>query len=288
MPEGPEVVLLGQMINKHLKNKIITKFTVLHGRYKKKPEALKGGNLFEPAKCLMVKTKGKFIVFVLATIAKNNKDADLWFMSTLGMTGLWTFVKPEVPVFKITYFDGLEKKYLWYQDERNFGTFQITNDMQVVKRKWDELKPDAVKSDFSLQDVKKYKQKIVSLLMDQKKLVSGLGNYLVAEILYRAKISPYRPGLSLTNDDIDELKYAIKYVTKASYSNGHTGYMQKIDPETKGIKRIDYHPKIEIDEKDIPFTFKIYRRKIDPLRKQIVGSKILPGRTTYWVPDIQK
>ena len=42
---------------------------------------------------------------------------------------------------------------------------------------------------------------LVKVLMDQQALVSGIGNYLVAEILYDAKLNPHRELDKLSNKE---------------------------------------------------------------------------------------
>src|SRR5690606_11992285 len=85
-----------------------------------------------------------------------------------------------------------------FEDLRNFGTLKLTDDKNEIFNKFDSMAPDLIRTKYSAQTLiqrfKEIKSKklIVVLLMDQthKSVVSGIGNYMVAEILYRAKISP--------------------------------------------------------------------------------------------------
>ena len=67
-------------------------------------------------------------------------------------------------------------KKAYFSDQRNFGTFKFTNDEKVLKKKIKELTPDFLKDEnFNLEKIRKYKIPIVKILMDQKKVGSGLG-----------------------------------------------------------------------------------------------------------------
>ena len=107
-------------------------------------------------------------------------------------------------------------------------------------------------------------QLLEDIIMKQKIIFSGIGNYLKAEILYDAKINPLRKVKSL---DVDEwfkiyksIKKIIKKMLKALNSNNPDKYMN---------------------------SMKIYRRKIDPFGNIIKTHKTKTGRTTYYVPQIQ-
>ena len=124
------------------------------------------------------------------------------------------------------------------------------------------------------------------VLMDQKKVGSGIGNYLAAEILYRAKISPHRLASSLTEEEIKDLTYWIKYMTKLCYVDNHIGYMVDLEEEANKIDRVNYHPSIKLKKEE--FEFQVYGLKKDPLGNPVKADKgIVKGRTTYWVPKIQ-
>ena len=123
--------------------------------------------------------------------------------------------------------------------------------------------------------------------MDQKKVCSGIGNYLVAEILYRDEISPHRLSDSLTDEEIKNLKYWIAYVVKLSYVANDIGYMINLKNEKDKITRKNYHPEIKLKKSDQEFRFNVYKKKFDPLGNKVTAEKIIAGRTTYWVKKVQ-
>lgn len=287
MPEIAEVALTAEILEKYLKNKILLSFDFISGRYTKKspPGYIEFLNDL-PLKVKMINSRGKFLWFELFKPSDKNKKWYIW--NTFGLTGMWSLVEPKYTRAILTFKNDL---VAYFSDMRNFGTFKFSTDKKALENKLKELSPDFLKDDdFDLSKIKKYQVPIVKILMDQKKVGSGLGNYLVAEILYRAKISPHRLGSHLSDDDIENLKYWIKYMVKLSYIDNHIGYMANLEEEANKIKRKNYHPDIKL--KDKTFKFLVYRKKTDPYGNKVKAEKIVGSggnkRTTYWVPAVQK
>lgn len=297
MPEVCEIVLTAHYLLSKLKNKYITKIDILSGRYTH--QKLEGKNLiskYSPLKIKNINTKGKFLWFELLN-EKNNKY--VYIMNTFGLTGSWSF---EESRFSRISFNIKNNGKLYYNDMRNFGTIKIVDDKEILDNKLNKLSPDLLKTDFTNKEfiewVNGYKNQndlIIKVLMKQERsLGSGLGNYLAPEILYKAKISPYRTLKSLTNKEINRLSKNIKYVVKLCYYNNSIGYMENfgnfIERHRKGIdkgKYPNYHKNVKLNKND-EFKFNVYRQKKDPYGNPVSASKIINSRTTYWVPNIQK
>jgi formamidopyrimidine-DNA glycosylase len=316
MPEGPEVCILAQYLSTKLKDRLMGKLTILSGKYYSKfdltnKELLSGSENDGLYIIEKIDSKGKLMFFVL----KNNKtNAYIYLTSHLGMGGFWSFKSDESNdrlKIEIKNTNNDKKYYLIYNDPRNFGNINILTNKNIFEQKLNNLAPDALKTDFNnilfIKWVKEFLKKsskrsnmyIANVLKEQTTklgIVSGIGNYLMAEILYDAKISPFRTIGSLTNIDLNTLAQSIKYIIKLSYYNNTTGYMtnfadfikihkQKIDDN----KYPNYHPDIILKKTD-KFEFKIYGKDLDPLgnivEKDITIDK--QGRTTHWVPAIQK
>lgn len=287
MPEIAEVALTAEILEKYFKNKTLLSFDFVSGRYTKNyPIGYKRFSRALPLKVKKIDSRGKFLWFELSN-PKNRKE--IWYIfSTLGLTGQWSLYEIKYTRAILTFRGDL---CAYYSDMRNFGTFKFTTDRKALEKKLNELSPDFLKdNNFNLDKIRKYHIPIVKILMDQKKVGSGLGNYLVAEILYRAGISPHRLGSSLTDKEIKKLIYWIKYVVKLSYTDNHTGYMENLEEEARKIGRKNYHPDIKLKKKT--FKFLVYRQKKDPYGNPVKAEKIVgpegKKRTTYWVPAVQK
>ncbi len=283
MPEIAEVALTAQILQKYLKNKMLESLEFVSGRYTKKdPIGYKKFNIQLPLKLTKVDSRGKFMWFKF--IDPENAD-NVWYLwNTFGLTGMWS-INDEPEYTKVVL--KLDNHTVYFSDMRNFGTFKFSTNLKELDDKLDSLSPDFLKDNyFNLSDITFYRVPLVKILMDQKKVGSGLGNYLVAEILYRAKLSPHRLGSSLTKHEIKNLEYWIKYIVKLSYMDNHIGYMANLEKEASKIHKKDYHPDIKLKEKT--FRFYVYRQKTDPQGNPIRAEKIVGTRTTYWVPAVQK
>ncbi|BCS83271.1 glycosylase [Cotonvirus japonicus] len=287
MPEEPEIALTSDILNKYIKGKTMIDIEFISGRYSRKdPQGFKDFLDNLPLKVNKIDTKGKFLWFVLVD-PKNSKN--IWYIwNTFGLTGMWSFEEKDHTRAIFTFND---KSKVYFSDMRNFGTFKFSDNRQELIKKLNQLGPDFLKDEkFNLSKITKYNIPVVKLLMDQKKLGSGIGNYLSAEILYRAKISPHRLGSDLSNAEIKNLEFWIKSTMKLAYESNFVGYMINLAKESSKVKRKNYHPDIKLKEKK--FDFLVYRKKTDPYGNKVKADKIVGTgankRSTYWVPAVQK
>jgi len=297
MPEICEVVLTSQALKDKILNKKLIKINIISGRYTK--IMFTGYNeMTFPLKITNIDSHGKFMWFQF----ENNK----YLLNTFGLTGMWGFSKTNNSRLEFIFEDNI---VAYYNDDRNFGTFEYDDNATSFNAKINKLAPDLLKTNFTekhfLEWFKSFLSKsskrkdmlIVKVLMNQNKsdgIGSGLGNYLVPEILYRCKISPHRQIGDLTDDEIINMSKIIKQVLKQCYIYNETGYMENITDFVKehydGIiqgKYPDYHSDIKI-LKGQQFVFFVYRQKVDPHGNKVIAEKILNNRSTYWVPNIQK
>lgn len=125
-----------------------------------------------------VSCKGKFVYFTLM----NGKF--IWH--TLGMTGTWT----DYPLKDTRV---LINNELYYSDTRNFGTFKFNMDLDETKDKVNGLGFDLLNEEWDWAEpaklILKKSQTLAQIVMNQK-ILAGVGNYVKAEALYRARLSP--------------------------------------------------------------------------------------------------
>jgi formamidopyrimidine-DNA glycosylase len=302
MPEICEVCLTSEILNNKLQDTILLKVTILSGRYaKKSPVGFTDFIEKLPMRIETIDSKGKFMWVALNTIKVNKKKESetFYILNTFGLSGIWSFEKKDYSHIEFKVFDQTNKEYIkfWYNDTRNFGTFIFTNDELVLNKKLsmlgdDYLKTPITKTEFwnkikKLQNTVHKNKKIIDILMNQKMLGSGLGNYLAPEILYRAKLSPHILLKDLTILQARTLLHHIQYVVKLCYLHNKTGYMKFLKDYLKGHQRKDYLSDITLKKGD-KFDFLVYRQKVDPEGNKVIAEKIVDNRTTYWVPDVQE
>ena len=162
-----------------------------------------------------------------------------------------------------------EIQKIYFQDSRRFGTFSFYDD---ISKKLNEIGPDL----YELEDLEIFKKRIVKgkkrpiceVLMDQK-IISGIGNYLRADILYHCKIHPFTETLDLSDDDLESLFDSIKYIINTSVKSSATtcGY---------------YESSIAYGHYDCL----IYGKKLSPCGRQVVTIYDSEKRNLHWVPSL--
>jgi DNA-formamidopyrimidine glycosylase len=276
MPEGPEVKRAANRLNVFWVGQELAEVKIHSGRYSKKPEALQPLLKALPLKVLSVATHGKFLYWVL-------RDADfelLWLFNTFGMSGYWASDQQNHAHIEFVRADG---KSVFYHDQRNFGTFKFTSDLKDFTHKIDSLGPDVLGNWITLEQFqyiftqKKNGQKTLPELLMNQKLISGIGNYLKAEILWMAELSPHRTADSLNETEWRDLHALCHIIPSESLFAG------------RGSSILTYRAKWMMDDEEYPHgTLAVYRRKEDPDGRQIIAEKTKDKRTTWWVPEHQK
>lgn len=281
MPEGIEVKVLCEYLRKHYKDKIIINSKFISGRYIKH-ELPKGYNNFinNKYKIINIDNKGKFIYFIL----EDNNNNKWCIFNTLGLTGEW---KLEEDKFTRFYFEFNDNTKLYFSDMRNFGTFKFLPDLSELNKKLNELGIDPFDTKlFTFENfnnkINKYQKKTLPEVLMNQKIFSGIGNYIKAESLYIAKLSPHRTIKSLNDNDKINLYNAIKYVMYNSYFNKNY-YYNMLSNKTREINKKD----LGINN-IIEYEFKVYNRKEDINGYKVITEETKDKRTTYWVKEIQK
>jgi DNA-formamidopyrimidine glycosylase len=275
MPEGPEVKRTVDFLKSSFSNKeSIVDVEIVSGRYvKHKP--FKGFNDLKenlPARIKAVECKGKFIFFIFDDLTS------LW--NTLGMSGAWqSYPTKHTRVIITTSTD----QKIYFNDIRNFGTLKYTYDFdELAKKVNDDLGPDILgeyKSfesfkSFFVEGIKKKPKKTIAENLMNQKLIAGVGNYLKAEILYHAEVSPHRLVSSLTETELHALALFTQLIAKKSYQNGGATISTYRNPNgEKGL----YNRR-----------FAVYNQKYDLEGNEVIKEVTKDKRTTHWVPSIQK
>lgn len=274
MPEGPEVKYLVNFLSNNLKNQILNKIIIKGGRYKKHGPP-KGYDKFIkelPLKVSSINCYGKFIWWEF-----ENSDISMW--NTLGMSGWWRFDDDEKH-------NNLEFKFkhdsIYFNDVRNFGTF-IFCDKDSLKKKLDKFGADILIDDSTKDRGFKLFQKriekkrsdtfIASALLDQN-IAAGCGNYIRSEVLYLAKISPFRKLEELSETEIKLIWNLLQQVGYNYYNKKLGKKLGIIDGEFKFAESYKRQFLVYGQEKDV-FGNKITREKIK-------------DRSVHYVSKIQK
>ena len=286
MPELPEIRLSVEQIRPLLIGNYLSKGTPLHsGRYKNTPpeglekfsESFRKFTDFgwEVNKCLITEVdyKGKFVYFGF--------DNGWYLWNTFGMTGQWSLIPSKHACFELKFYnsEGIFNT-IYFNDPRHFGTIKFVKGVDKLKEKlatlgWEPFfhhKQENWKQ-FLIKQLSKSDKPIGQLLLDQS-IFCGVGNYIRAEALYLAKISPWKISNKLSELEIISLRDAIISVVEESY---------KYQGATISTYKTPFGENGKYSSQ-----FKVYKQKKDPNGYSIIREQTPEGRSIFWCPEIQK
>ena len=280
MPEIGECYSIARSIPKELgkikKVKTSPKYKTHILKGKNSPDKLKGGSV------LKVEPYGKSIWFFGETKTKEK----FIITSQLGMTGSW-FVDNAAKERGHFHFElEFESFDLKYSDPRMFGkmniyigqSFEEMTPEIIKKHKWgiDPIQSSVKEINEKLKGLNKSSQEIKSKLLEQN-LIFGIGNYLASEILFDAKISPFRKCRELSEKDFLSISTSIKkWVLMAEKSNGFSFAGGYVLPDGS-FGNLAQH-------------IKVYQKEglSCPNNNGIIKKDFIKGRATFYCEKCQK
>jgi formamidopyrimidine-DNA glycosylase len=262
MPEGPEVKKMSTKVNNMISNLKLIDVKINSGRYLKKlPTNYDKFKSSLPLTVKNVNSHGKFMWWEFKD--KNNEDSDITLFNTLGMTGYWT-KENDLKHNNVSFI--FEDNFIaHFNDYRNFGTI-ILCDKENLAKKLKTLGPDLLAIDKNLKKkehqmlgVELFKKRlekkrkdtmIASALLDQK-VASGCGNYIRADILYLAKVDPFKEIGKLSNSEIEFLWYLMRQIAFNNWNKNLGLKYGVIDKKFKFAEDYNRHFFVYMQEKDI-------------------------------------
>ena len=250
------------------------------------------------------KAKGKFIYMILddgnpSAVAGNVVEESDYLRSiwiTLGMSGKFVSETANSASNYMHEYDSAEDgarwyfdfwdptsertKRVYYHDTRNFGTLRFSLSESELTKKLSTLGLDildpktTVEGFLAVMGRTKPTVNISKFLMDQKK-ISGVGNYILAEGLYRANIDPFACISELTEQQKRTLFDEIQATAQLSYAS-------------QGVTRLkggSYRtPDGEMGK--FQFNLQCYGREKCPRGRPVIRETEGPhGRTIWYVED---
>lgn len=266
MPELPEVETIKRDLEKLILGKKITEVCVHVPVVVREPSVKEFKKGIEGATVKSVLRRAKLLIIELS----NGRSLAIH----LKMTGQLVYPgggnKSKVSFYLS---DG---KILDFNDQRLFAELRLLEDWHKLKF-IQGLGPEPF--DITLAQFKemlsKKKTKIKPLLMDQE-FISGIGNLYASEILFRAKIHPERPAMSLSEREKEELFEDTKEVLKEAIHYGGSSVDDYVRVSGKPGSYVAHH--------------RVYAREGRPclVCKAPIQRISLGGRGTYFCPKCQK
>ncbi|HNX36841.1 MAG TPA: bifunctional DNA-formamidopyrimidine glycosylase/DNA-(apurinic or apyrimidinic site) lyase [Candidatus Cloacimonadota bacterium] len=226
------------------------------------------GDVF-PARVIHNRRRGKYMILSL--------DSGYEMIVHLRMTGKLVYdPEPEEPGkherARLLLDD---RSVVHFIDIRTFGkiTLALPEDLQSYLP---ELGPEPLERDFSAEylerALKNKAQPVKTALLDQR-IVAGLGNIYVCEILYRCKIDPSKPAGKLGGKALKSIVRNTREVLGEALSANGTSIsdFRSIDDKTGGFQEF----------------LRVYQKSNCPLGHSIANVK-LGGRSSFYCPVCQK
>ena len=281
MPEGPELKHSRDVLRDLLLGKSITRiFTTPNGRYKSQiPVGMESIESNLPLKVTGVDVKGKFMWW---TLEGGGRQYFVWI--TYGMSGQWSPHRGKHASFIVEYNGSgvpvtRDTQMIFFNDPRHFGTIKFVAIEGELRAKLKTLGPSILDDVpmtpeiFAERILKKPNRTISEALMDQS-CVSGCGNYIKAECLYRSGVSPHRGVTELESNEVVKLHEELLSVARESYVD--QGASIRTYKTVKGGKG------------KAQFFFRVYNQKECPKGHLIQREETLDGRTSWWCKECQK
>ena len=213
MPELPEVETVKNELLPFVVGRRITGVTLAWEGIVKGPSVDEFCSRIIGQEIYAITRNGKYLFFHLS-----NQD---FLLIHLKMTGsLIVSQDPPEPlkfVRAIIHLDNATNIY--FRDPRKFGMMRLVKDATAIR---DKLGPEPLEESFTPQLLAKRLANrtapIKAVLLDQK-VIAGIGNMYADEVLYAARINPWRTGGSLTRPEIQRLHQEIQRILWAAIEN---------------------------------------------------------------------
>ncbi len=166
-----------------------------------------------------------------------------------------------------------------WTDLRGAITCEVLDDPRGVKAIIAGLGPDPLRRSTdhgarAYERISRSRTAVGAQLMDQARL-AGVGNVYRAEILFRHRISPFRPGTGLTAEDWAALWPDLVILMRAGVRSGRIITTEPADRPPGRVRRETSHY--------------VYRREGLPCRR--CGTPVkrtdMVGRNLFWCPECQ-
>lgn len=214
---------------------------------------------------------GKSITFIFGF-----ESVQYHLTTRLGMSGTWGIFPIKTDLFHV-HFSVVFKKTkmgLFYMDPRRFGRLELWNEKSNLLS---GLGPDflSINSGAELKKRMLSGRPIRDVLMDQK-VVAGIGNIYVSEILFSAGIFPLRPAKTLSDKEMEDIVRCGHVILRKAISMGGS----TISSYSSGTGQPGKYQTLH----------KVYGRDGKPCLscKDIIVRMSRGGRSLYYCPSCQK
>lgn len=203
----------------------------------------------------------------------------------LGMSGRLLVFAKDMPIDKSPHdhwsFEFKSGTRLVYRDPRRFGLALLLevkdiNKHRLLSHLGVEPFDKAFNSDFLEKMFKGKKVSIKNAIIDQK-IIVGVGNIYASEVLFRTKLSPFKPSGQVSKTELQSLVMSLQIVLQEAIAAGGSTLKDHRRPSGE----LGY----------FQFSFKVYDREgltCLVCKKKSIERVVQAGRSTFYCPHCQK
>ena len=230
MPELPEVQTVVNGLNHVARDKSISELKVHWSGYIAGIDPVELGRVLKGQRFIEARRRGKYIIIEL--------DKSFLILH-LRMTGKVLNLDHYASIDKHTHaeihFEGGLR--IGLSDVRKFGRLEYVPRNMIDQRLAKiDLGPEPLEDEFSAETlherISKSARPIKNILLDQK-VVAGLGNIYVCEILFLSGISPQRHGADLNRNEVEKIVEHTKEILQFAIDKGGSSIRDYVNVDGK-------------------------------------------------------
>jgi len=240
MPELPELEVVREVLNRRILGQTITEVKVIppggvivvrdltHGGFE---STLIGRTVSE------IKRRGKFLLF---SFRAEPGTQEIYLVINPKLSGRLQLAASGEKRLAKTYivFSLSEAQQLRYLDQKQMGQVYLTTSLDSVPDYADiGPEPLEIKAEQFRERLKRFHGEIKGILT-RGALVAGIGNAYADEILWAARLHPYRKRIQLTSDEVERLYAAMQSTLSDAIAKVREGMQENIYLEPRGFMAV--------------------------------------------------
>ncbi len=220
MPELPELEVVKDVLSRHLAGRTLVRVEIAPRGGPIVVRDLTGEGIsaqLTGRRVDAVERRGKYLLFHLSP--RRAAESPIVMAINPKLTGRLQLCPPDAPkagpVHLTYHFDGLAH-VLRYIDSKRMGQIYLTHSPAQIPT-FSEMGPEAlaITLDEFRQRLHPLRGEIKGILT-RANFVAGIGNAYADEILWQARLHPYRKRTTLSSDEIDSLYQAMQQVLRGA------------------------------------------------------------------------
>ena len=238
MPELPELEVVQEVLQRHVVGQTILDVEIRPPGGAIVARDLTGAGFKQtlPGKIIdAVFRRGKFLVFSF-----QGGEQPIYLVINPKLSGRLQLAGPKEKLRAKTHaiFKLANGRQLRYLDQKQMGQLYLTHELEAVPG-YAEMGPEAleISPEEFRRRLKPYRGEIKGVLI-RPDFVAGIGNAYADEILWEARLHPYRKTTQLSPDEMDRLYAAMRVTLQSAIDKVRQGMGEAIEREPRDFMSV--------------------------------------------------